>query len=188
MQQPGFSFGAPFPRQPSSLPLCCHPRAPSVQLLPLRPMVLLAEPSDRPFRQRFCQSSNCRSLFLICSHCDRGQRYCSLDCRLQSRIEQVRAARRRHQQSPEGRLDHRDRQRAYRRRKADSSAGSSAISVTDHASKASLDSATIASPNDSGGAKPISQRVWRVLSEFGWLICHFCGRLGRFLNPFHEPG
>lgn len=188
MQQPGFSFGAPFPRQPSSLPLCCHPRAPVVQLLPLRPMVLLAEPSDRPFRQRFCQSSNCRALFLICSHCDRGQRYCSLYCRLQSRVEQLRSARRRHQQSPEGRLDHRDRQRAYRQRKAASSQLTSAISVTDHASKASLDSATIASPHDAGGAKPISQRVWRVLSDFGWLICHFCGRLGRFLNPFHEPG
>lgn len=188
MQQPGFSFGAPFPRQPSSLPLCCHPRAPVVQLLPLSPMVLLAEPSDRPFRQRFCKSSDCRALFLICSHCDRGQRYCSLDCRRQSRVEQLREARLRHQQSPEGCLDHRDRQRAYRRRKAASSAGASAISVTDHASKASLDSATIASPPDSGLAEPISHRVWRVLSDFGWLICHFCGRLGRFLNPFHEPG
>ena len=188
MQQPGFSFGAPFPRQPSSLPLCCHPRAPVVQLLPLSPMALLAEPSDRPFRQRFCQSSSCGALFLICSHCDRGQRYCSLDCRLQSRAEQLRASRRRHQQSPEGRLDHRDRQRDYRRRKAASSAIISAISVTDHASKVSLDSATIASPPDSRGAKPISQRVWRLLSEFGWLTCHFCGRLGRFLNPFHEPG
>lgn len=188
MQQPGFSFGAPFPRQPSSLALCCHPWAPVVQLLPLRLMVLLAAPSDRPFRQRFCKSSDCRALFLICSHCDRGQRYCSLDCRIQSRIEQRRAARRRHQQSPEGRLDHRDRQRAYRRRKAASSAGVSTISVTDHASKASLDSATIASPPDSGLVEPISRRVRRILSEFGWLICHFCGRLGRFLNPFHEPG
>jgi hypothetical protein len=188
MQQPGFSFGAPFPRQPSSLPLCCHPPAPVVQLPPLSPMALLAEPSARPFRQRFCRSSNCGALFLICSHCDRGQRYCSLDCRLQSRSEQLRSARRRHQQSPEGRLDHRDRQRDYRRRKAASSAITSAINVTDHASKASLDSATIASPPDSRGAKPISQRVWRPLSEFGWLICHFCGRLGRFLNPFHEPG
>jgi hypothetical protein len=188
MQQPGFSFGSPFPRQPSSLLLCCHPRAPVVQLLPLRAMVLLAEPSDRPFRQRLCKFSSCRALFLICSHCDRGHRYCSLDCRIQSRVEQLRAARRRHQQSPEGRLDHRDRQRAYRRRKANSSELPSAISVTDHASKAALDSATIASPPDSGLAEPIYGRVRRILSEFGWLICHFCGRLGRFLNPFHEPG
>jgi hypothetical protein len=60
--------------------------------------------------------------------------------------------------------------------------------VTDHASKALLDSATIASPPDSGLAEPIYGRVRRILSEFGWLICHFCRRLGRFLNPFHEPG
>jgi hypothetical protein len=151
-------------------------------------MVLLAAPSDKPFRQRFCQASNCRALFLICSHCDRGQRYCSPACRLQSRVAQLRAARRRHQQSPEGRLDHRDRQRAYRRRKAASSPPPSTIRVTDQASKASLTSATIATANDSGLAGPVSRHVRRVLSDLGWLLCHFCGRLGRFLNPFYEPG
>lgn len=182
-------MAAPFPRRPLlRLPLCCHPRAPVVQSLPLRPMVLLAAPSDRPFRQRFCQAEHCRVLFLICSHCDRGQRYCSPDCRLRSRVAQLRAARRRHQQSPEGRLDHRDRQRAYRRRKVASSQLPPTIRVTDHASKASLNSATIATANDSEPLRPIRRRVLQALSDFGWLICHFCGRLGRFLNPFHEPG
>jgi hypothetical protein len=151
-------------------------------------MVLLAAPSERPFRQRFCQAEHCRALFWICSHCDRGQRYCSLACRIRSRLEQLREARRRHQQSPEGRLDHRDRQRAYRRRKATSSALPSAISVTDQGSKASLISATIATAIDSEPVRSIRRRVQQALSDLGWLICHFCGRLGRFLNPFHEPG
>ena len=49
------------------------------------------------------------------THCDRGQRYCSVACRPQARLQQRRCANCRHQRSPEGRLDHRDRQREYRR-------------------------------------------------------------------------
>jgi hypothetical protein len=26
------------------------------------------------------------------------------------------------------------------------------------------------------------------LSTLGWIVCHFCGRVGRFLNPFLESG
>src|SRR4030095_3371827 len=37
--------------------------------------------------------------------CDRGQRYCTDRCRSKARREQRRAANRRHQQTPEGRLD-----------------------------------------------------------------------------------
>ncbi len=68
------------------------------------------------FRQKFCKG--CGARFFICSHCDHGHSYCSEECRLRSRREGHRVANRRHQQSPEGRDDHRDRQRAYRRRKA----------------------------------------------------------------------
>ena len=53
-------------------------------------------------------------MFYLCRHCDRGQRYCSARCREKSRRLQRREANRRHQRSPEGRLDHRDRQRAYK--------------------------------------------------------------------------
>ena len=45
-----------------------------------------------------------------------GQRYCSLPCRIQARQQQSRSANR-HQQSPEGRADHRDWQREYRHRR-----------------------------------------------------------------------
>lgn len=45
-----------------------------------------------------------------------GPAYCSLPCRRAGRARSLRAAGQRHQQSPEGRLDHRDRQRAYRAR------------------------------------------------------------------------
>ena len=33
-------------------------------------------------RLRICRNSGCLSMFWICSCCDRGQRYCSAECRL----------------------------------------------------------------------------------------------------------
>lgn len=60
----------------------------------------------------------CKTLFFLCRRCDRGQCYCGSDRRHEARTLHVRAARRRHQQSPEGRADHRDRNLDYRRRKA----------------------------------------------------------------------
>ena len=53
------------------------------------------------------------------SSCDRGHAYCSSACRTAARRASVRAARQRHRRSPEGRLDHRDHQRAYRARVRD---------------------------------------------------------------------
>lgn len=69
--------------------------------------------ADLIFRQRLCR---CGTTFYICRSCDRGHRYCSERCRLKARRQQRREANRRHQQSFEGRLDHRDRQRLYRQR------------------------------------------------------------------------
>ena len=46
----------------------------------------------------------------------RRQAYCGDGCRKRAQLQQHRNANRKHQDSPEGRLDHRDRQRAYRER------------------------------------------------------------------------
>ena len=154
-----------------------------VQRLPVSLMVSTS--AESPFRQRFCHAQDCGALFFICPHCDRGQRYCSLACRLRSRLAQLRAARRRHQQSPEGRLDHRDRQRAFRKRKAEPPSASAEKSVMDQGSKAALTFATIEPLLVSAPSTPLRQRL---LSDLGWVVCHFCGRVGRFLNPFHESG
>lgn len=66
-------------------------------------------------RSRRCNA--CQSMFCVCSHCDRGQRYCSDPCREYARRQQRRAANRRHQGTEHGREAHRLRQRAYRRRR-----------------------------------------------------------------------
>lgn len=67
-----------------------------------------------PLLRRVCL--RCGRYFGICRPCFRGQRYCSAACRYQQRRERQREANRRHQQSPAGRDDHRDRQRDYRNR------------------------------------------------------------------------
>src|SRR5215813_2637111 len=86
------------------------------------------------FRQCFCRAPGCGLMFFVCSHCDRGQVYCGPGCRDATRRLQMRAANLRHQRSEEGRLDHRDRQRAYRQRLAWSATTSASENVTDQGS------------------------------------------------------
>ena len=69
-------------------------------------------------RLRSCCDATCRTVFTICAGCDRGQRYCSVTCRQRMRRQQVRAAGRRYQASPKGKLRHLLRQRTYRRRQS----------------------------------------------------------------------
>ena len=74
----------------------------------------MAELDEVFLRQKRCRA--CNAVFVICRSCDRGHRYCSPECRVLALREQRRRANRRYQHSPEGRLDHRDRQREYRKR------------------------------------------------------------------------
>ncbi len=132
-------------------------------------------------RQRLCRAKHCGAVFWICRHCDRGQQYCSDRCRGKARHEQRRAANLRHQQSPEGKLDHRDRQRDYRRRRAQAR-------VTDQGSQAPLISCNIplpifASPMNDESNQASEQD--RPNPEAGVPYCSICGRSGRFVNPFH---
>lgn len=60
--------------------------------------------------------ANCSANFVICRGCYRGHRYCSPTCRDRAYAEARKRARRKYAQSPEARLDHRDRNRIYRRR------------------------------------------------------------------------
>lgn len=121
-------------------------------------------------------------MFYLCPHCDRGQRYCSLRCRQKSRRRQRREANRRHQQSPEGRLDHRDRQRTYRQRWR--------ARVTDQSSLRSPSGANLIAPQaprpvEAAPAPEIFPSPDAEL-EAGWVVCQICGRRGRWINPFPE--
>jgi hypothetical protein len=119
-----------------------------------------------PFRQRFCRVQACGSVFYVCRPCDRGQRYCSERCREKARREQRRAANRRHQVSPEGRLDHRDRQREYRRRLV-------ALRVTDQGSETQVDFSSLLPTH------ALQPDLWGRE-----VLCRVCGQKGTLIDPF----
>jgi len=105
----------------------------------------------------------CSRPFTICASCDRGHAYCSSACRGAARRGSVRAARRRHRASPEGRLDHRDHQRAYRAR------------VRDHPSQPEPPAVTL--PADTP-TDPVP-----AASLAGASRCMVCGRESAWLCP-----
>jgi len=67
---------------------------------------------ELPGRRYLC--AGCRTAVLICSHCDRGQRYCTAGCASEARRRSVRAAGRRYQAGLRGRHAHAKRQQRYR--------------------------------------------------------------------------
>jgi hypothetical protein len=134
------------------------------------------------FRQRVCRFPACSAVFYLCRHCDRGQQYCSPRCREKSRRLQRREANRRHQQTPWGRDDHRDRQREYRQRLK--------ARVTDQSSLRSSSCANLTAPRT---AEPVEATpepepcpLPHPAMPAGWVVCQICGRRERWVNPFHE--
>ena len=151
---------------------------------------MLVHQAAEPFRLRFCRASGCGARFFLCRACERGQRYCCAACRTQARTQQLRAARQRHQRSDEGRLDHRDRQRTYRRRLAQRPPAAVTPplptpptplkeNVTDHASATEPTAGKVRASVWRWPARPQS-----TLTALGVLVCRWCGRVGRWLNPF----
>jgi hypothetical protein len=128
---------------------------------------------DAYLRQRACCHLHCHAIFYICSHCDRGHRYCSPECRHQARLDQRRSANRRHQQSEAGRLDHCDRQRDYRQR----CRSAAAKSVTDQGS------ISIASPASLPRGQSAVIAV-QAPARYGIPRCRICGCALRFINPY----
>ena len=139
-------------------------------------------PCSTVFRQRLCRFPPCGAVFYLCRHCDRGQQYCSPRCREKSRRLQRREANRRHQRTPWGRDDHRDRQREYRERQR--------ARVTDQSSLHSAPSANLIAPRRFEPVEATPEPPWRPSPDTarlaGWVVCQMCGRRGRWVNPFPE--
>ena len=134
-------------------------------------------------RLRVCLRGECQATFFLCPQCDHGQRYCSLQCRGQARLNQRRSANRRHQQSPEGRLDHRDRQREYRSRHAQRVTDQGSLLILSPSSSpcGPIDAIATDVPPKSGNAR---FPQWPEKRPGVWLCCRVCGRAGRFVDPF----
>lgn len=94
-------------------------------------MRLMNSMHEESLRPRFCRAPGCRTMFFVCKSCDRGQCYCSHECRQISRLQQKRNANDRYQRTDKGKLTHRLRQCAYRRNQT-------RLSVTDHGSTSQL--------------------------------------------------
>jgi len=72
---------------------------------------------DHPARLFVC--ARCRAQVLLCSRCDRGQRYCGRTCSRAARHDSRREAARRYQRSRAGRMAHAARSRRWRQRRSD---------------------------------------------------------------------
>jgi hypothetical protein len=75
----------------------------------------------QPARLYLC--ARCRVQVILCSRCDRGNRYCGRQCWRQAREQARREASQRYQRSWRGRIAHAQRSRRWRQRR---SAGGSA--------------------------------------------------------------
>ena len=106
-----------------------------------------------------------------------GQVYCGERCRRRMRRNQMRLANRKHQDSPEGRLDHRDRQRVYR--------AQCRLRVTDHTSARRPRSGNIKKPWIKPRRRPLfgeafqpRRRLKRPQAAIR-AVCIVCGRMRR---------
>ena len=128
-------------------------------------------------RQLTCCWPDCGATFYICNSCYRGHRYCGKPCRKKARQQQRRRANQRHQKNREGRLDHRDRQRAYRER--------CRRRVTDHTSAGKGRSVKIVEPvRETGRSTPLTEELqdrprFERLQSAVRPVCMLCGRGGR---------
>jgi hypothetical protein len=132
--------------------------------------------------ERTCGWQPCQAIFYICSHCDRGHRYCSVACGRQARRQQQRVANRRYQTSPEGRLDHRDRQCQYRQRKRSAMEG-----VTYHTSLRICVPAELPREPTGAAARMVTMPAWLKPLQWFQPRCRICGRRMPFLRSDPRP-
>lgn len=120
--------------------------------------------------------AGCRVEVYICTHCDRGQCYCTDGCARAARRRSQREANRRHQSSLGGRLRHAERARRYRsRRKNVTDHGSLPIAAHGEldmsaAEAKSRPSAVQSKPNDPAALTTADR------SDAGSVRCSFCCR------------
>lgn len=145
-----------------------------------------------PESHRRASCAHCRLIFYICRPCDRGQIYCSLRCRQAGAAKSRRRANRRHQRSPEGRLDHRDRQRRWRQRQREAKAAAAGETpcVTDVGlateplcgSTAPATPLSSATPVASGVQEFGHADVFPTQQDRGMVQCTYCGCKAQFVR------
>jgi hypothetical protein len=113
-------------------------------------------PTDQPPPRSFL-CARCRRAVTICSHCDRGQRYCSADCSRLARTCAQRAASKRYQGSRKGRHAHARRQGQWRARQQ----------IVTHQGSPPPPCADVLPPDEASAPQTGANQSCK---------CHFCGR------------
>ena len=114
---------------------------------------------------RLYNCARCHRQVVICSHCDRGQRYCAGGCAPAARTVSIRQAGQRYQNSRRGRHRHAERQRRYRQRQSEK--------VTHQGSPVIARDVSLShSPCGTTNAAEAG-----IINAVKTLICHFCARL-----------
>ena len=134
--------------------------------------------------QLFCRLTECKAIFYICRRCYRGQVYCSDTCRSTARRRQLKEARRRYNNTPEAKLDQRDRQREWRKKRRPKK------TVMDQGSPTGQN-AQPSKGRDCTNRRPARWAAVLVVLKSGLIRvfsvprCVICGRAGVFVNPYH---
>ena len=118
---------------------------------------------------RLFNCARCHRQVRICSHCDRGNRYCSPQCSYQARRDFLRRAGAVYQQTDQGKINHAARQQNYLIRK-----------MTHQCSKQpplDLSSHTTSQGRQkSGASKDTWRHRWPSWEYSDIVYCDFCGR------------
>ena len=127
--------------------------------------------------------ARCRKPVVLCSRCDRGQRYCGQVCSMAARRDFQRDAGRRYQCGSAGGVKHAERSRRWRARQKEQCAADSegSGSVTHHGVPQGLTEAPGLSSDTEDTAVPTSPRV---TVQTQWL----CPQCAAALQPWVRQG
>jgi hypothetical protein len=152
-------------------------------VLPRSPQLL-----DHPARLFVC--ARCRQQVLLCSRCDRGQRYCGHACSRAARLESRRAAGHRYQRSRAGRLAHAARSRRWRQRLCNAS-----DDATASRDAAALEGGVINFVTHQGSPTPVPDAPLPLSDEHGGAVAGAvslgavrCRRCAAPLSPWVRQG
>jgi hypothetical protein len=133
---------------------------------------------QEPVARRFL-CALCRAPVLVCSHCDRGQRYCAGPCSAISRRAAQQEAGRRYQSSRAGRFNHAARTQRWRTRQA-----SKTQSVTHQGSQETPLDAVLAAHAPAGLATTATKQTDQPCTTIAPQPCQACVLpLGSTTNP-----
>ena len=118
---------------------------------------------------RLYHCCRCHAQVIVCSHCDRGQRYCTDGCSQKARKNSMRRAGAKYQATRPGRMNNAARQRRYRERQQQK--------VTHHRSLAIIRRDLLQALSDELKSADMPVRSGAILR------CHHCGAAcGPFLR------